>query len=767
MKKISRLISKYLIQNVLPYFVFSWLLLSVILFVQQASRYSDIFFSVNLPKNLVWQLTLALIPNVIAFTAPMAILLGVIIGLSKMQGDSELIAIRASGVGNFQIALPILLLGLLLSVFAFFINLKGVPIASGLVRNIALQTALYKLESPIEPGVFNTEIGGFTIYVKNGDIANGNWKNIFIYNEDQKNNQARLIMAQSGRIDSTIDVNKEVAELVLQKAVSTTIPLNLNGDVKGKTASENIGELRFLIKTKRDEIIKKLTLNEETPEELGLNELANLVSLSNGKEKTEAQILLQRRLLLSITPLIFALLGTTLILRFNRGGRGFGTFLALVSLVVYYLITLLGEQLARTGQINVLSAGFLPIIVSFAAIVWFSVSNRLFRRTFFEYFKKYFDLNFAGKRNILGKSNFYIDLTTGIRDFDIILNLLKYFFLTLAFLTSIYLIFTTFELWKFAGAAPNGVSLLIKYLLYLVPFIYVQLAPSAVMIATLATFVIKSRQNEIVTWTAAGQSVYRLLFPCFALMIFIGILNWGVQEYIAPKSNQVQDSVRTQIRNRGVLEKKEGKYWVANQNRIYSFGTVEKEADSNQKVTNLTIYDFSNDGQKLSTIYKTPSAVWQADKIVLSETEKTILKDQTLETQSVMNIELPESQNPFNNLNQKPSHLNSRETKYQMDAAESETEHRNLEVALQKKYSTPFLPFLITLFTAPFALSLNRKGKVLTIGYAVAVWLVFMGLSNVFEQTGLNGNLPPKFAVWTPIFLFSVIGIYLLTRVKT
>ena len=58
-------ISKYLIGAVLPYFIFSWLLLSVILFVQQASRFSDIFFSVNIPTNLVWQLTFALVPSVI------------------------------------------------------------------------------------------------------------------------------------------------------------------------------------------------------------------------------------------------------------------------------------------------------------------------------------------------------------------------------------------------------------------------------------------------------------------------------------------------------------------------------------------------------------------------------------------------------------------------------------------------------------------------------------------------------------------------------
>src|SRR5437764_10202467 len=149
MKRSSWLISRYLIQAILPYFIFSWLLLTVILFAQQASRFSDIFFSVNIPSNLVWQLTLALVPNVVAFTCPMAILVGTIIGLSKMQGDSELVAIRAAGVGNLQITAPIVVIGIILSLFAFFVNLKGVPFAASLVRRVAVQAAIYKLESPI------------------------------------------------------------------------------------------------------------------------------------------------------------------------------------------------------------------------------------------------------------------------------------------------------------------------------------------------------------------------------------------------------------------------------------------------------------------------------------------------------------------------------------------------------------------------------------------------------------------------------------------
>ena len=268
MKQVSWLISRYLVSTIIPYFAFSWLLLSVILFVVQASRFSDTFFSVNIPSNLIWQLTIALVPTVISFTCPMAMLVGTIIGLSKMQGDSELIAIRASGVGNLQIALPIMILGVIMSIFAFFVNLKGVPVAASLIRNVALQTAIKKLESPIEPGVFNTEVAGYTIYVKGGDFETSTWKNVFIYNEDKANNSVRLITSKSGRIDTT----GQLSELVLENATVSTLPIQPG---KGKYVSENIGEVRFAIRTKRSELVEKLSLTELRPEELGLQQLSS------------------------------------------------------------------------------------------------------------------------------------------------------------------------------------------------------------------------------------------------------------------------------------------------------------------------------------------------------------------------------------------------------------------------------------------------------------------------------------------------------------
>lgn len=767
--RFSWTISKYLIGAVMPYFVFSWLLLSVILFVQQASRFSDIFFSANIPSNLVWQLSIALIPNVIAFTCPMAVLVGVIIGLTKMQGDSELVAIRAAGVGNFGITVPLLVLGVTLSAFAFFVNLRGVPAAAGIVRFVAMRTALYKLESPIEPGVFNTEIAGYTIYVKEGDFDSGTWKNIFIYNEDEKTKTVRLITSERGRID----YSNENSELVLENAIASTFT---SAEGSEKFFSERIGEVRYAVKTKRGELVQKLNNTELTPEELGLSELSAYAQSKDGRERTEAEILWQRRIVLSITPLIFCLFGSTLVLRFNRGSRGFAVFSALVSLIIYYLLAFLGEQLARTGKTSVLVGSLLPILISIGAVVWFAIAGRFdLGSRFIETFRSAVP-NVKWKMPRLG-GNLFVDLTTGLRDFDLIQNLVRFYLLSLGFLTAVFLIFTAFELWKFAGTFDGGVGLLAKYLFYLTPFIYLQLAPSAAMIATLATYVIKSRQNEIVTWTSAGQSIYRLLLPCMLFMIVLGFLNWQVQERIYPRANEVQDDLRTLIRSRGVAPNKTGKLWVANDQRIYSFELDPSASDNAIRrtpcaqscaVQNLTVFEFGADRKGLQAVYRIPRASWERDGIAFEgKAERIDLSEGKILKGLLNGGRIEEKSNPFSEARKKPSHLTAEETKAQIANSESEVERRSFTVALEKKYATPFLPFIIALFTAPFALSLSRTAKAATIGYAVGLWLLFMGINSAFEQLGLNGLLPASVAVWGPLALFAMLGVYLLTRVKT
>ena len=133
----------------------------------------------------------------------------------------------------------------------------------------------------------------------------------------------------------------------------------------------------------------------------------------------------------------------------------------------------------------------------------------------------------------------------------------------------------------------------------------------------------------------------------------------------------------------------------------------------------------------------------------------------------VSQASIDEKDNPFTEVRRKPTHLDSKSLANQVATADAEIEQRSLAVALEKKRITLFLPLVMALFTAPFALSLSRKGKAATVGFAVALWLLFTGTSNVFEQLGLNASISPMLAVWSPPTIFALIGLYLLSRVRT
>ena len=769
--RLGRIVSLYLIRAVVPYFVLAWLILSVILFVQQAGRYSDIFFDPNLPSTFVWQLVLALIPSVIAFTCPMAVLVGVIIGLSRMQTDNELIAIRNIGVGNFAAVIPVLILGVLLSLLSIAVNIFGVPAASRAVRMVAVRSALYKLESPIEPGVFNSEVAGFTIYVRGADLENRSWKNVFVYNEEPEKNQSRLITSRRGRIDS----NGETSELVLEDAAVTTLN---ESDPGANLISEGIGELRLSVKTRRDEMAARIGGAAVAVEELGLTELARFAASRDGRESTEAEIIIVRRLILSIAPVLFSLLGSFIVLSVGRSGRGFGLLLSLGVLLVYFFLTFAGEQLARSGTIPVVLGGLIAPVATLFAIVFFAFRGRRSisgsrMPSFGERWRWRSILSKFGRQAYL-----LIDLTTGIRDLEMAASVMRFFIFSVVFMAAVFMIFTVFELWRFAGAFPGGSTALLKYIAYLLPFTYLQLAPTAAMIAILAVFTIKSRNNEIMIWYSAGQSVYRLIFPILLLMLILGGLNFILQESIAPITNRRQDVYRRFIRNLGVVPESEGRLWVATDKTIAAFRNNSTASDNENResldctrtcsLRDIKIYLFEADKPELQAVYHLPLAIWDSGRLFASGKGSAYLLTNNGFSRSEITdgfIDLPRS--VFTGTSIRTNQMSVFEISERIPAADSDIERRALYLAVNKRYSNLFLPFIIALFTAPFAIGLQRKGRVVSISHGVALWLVFVASISIFEQLGLVGTLPVEVAVWAPLTAFTMLGIYLISRVRT
>jgi len=742
MRSLGLKISVYVVQSVLPYFLSAWVLLTVVLFVQQASRYSDTFFNPNIPNILIWQLTSALLPGVIAFTCPMAVLVGILIGIGKMHSDKETIAIKAAGAGYAQIVLPLISLGLVCSIFAFFINWKLVPIASKMVRKVIAETALAKLESPIEPGSISTDIPNLTLYVRKGDIEEGSWKGIVVFRENDRS----LVVSNEGYMLS----GEYQVQLLLKNAKIISFP-------KGNIAVEKSDSVKIAIKN--ENAVSNLSKTEESLEELGLDDLYARTTQNaeeKSKEKLEAQILFNRRIVLSLAPLIFALLGSIIGITLKRGGKGTGVFLSLITLVIFYLFGFLGEQMARTGQLSPMLGSLMPIVVApLSLISILRISEKM------EQIK-------AASITALGKlmqRKGSRSVTPKLFDIDIIKELFKFYLLACSFLQLLFLVFTAFELWKFAGTMQGGTRMLLQYLAYLSPYIYLQLSPSCMMIASLAVIVIRSRQNELLALLASGQNIYRVvLIPCFLVALFIGFSNYLIQEKIAPETNKRQDALRNLIRQRGAVAVS-GRFWINNKNYLMSLKTYERES---QQGSDFYFLQFNND--EISSLF-------------VSEKVKLLVSSDACKIQPVASasrFELSDNLTRVSDWNElsiedfdpemlvtqlKPSHMPSSEISKKIEESSSDMERRLYAVALQKRYLTLLLPLLAVTIAVPFVLMSYKS--IADVGYSVASWIAFIGISNFFEQMALSGFISPKVAIWIPLLLFSALGVYFLSKART
>jgi LPS export ABC transporter permease LptG/LPS export ABC transporter permease LptF len=758
-----KLIARYVVQSALPYVLLSLALLTAILFTQQTGRFAELALYTDLPFSLATEIAVALLPSVLVLTLPVAVLAGIIIGFSRMGSDSEIVAIRAAGVGTWSLLWPALLIGVIGSGAAAFLHLHEAPQAARDLRLAALQGALRKMDSPVEPRTFNTEISGYVIYVRDGDKSQGTWGRVFIY--AQQPDGIRIVTARSGRIDSS----NEKSELVLSDAVAVKLPKP--DSAEQNYVAERLDQLRLSINTGRASLLERAQRKDLQVEELDWRDLREQARSASADERKTAERTIHRRLALSAAPFVFALFGGLLGLRVKRGGRGVGIILSLVVSTTYYLISLLGESLARGGTVSAVVGEWLAtaaILFFCLALVWFGNGSRLsFGRSWLR--RRQTDRKQStGKPEHTvgaGRSGFPSLLDTGL-----FRSLNVSFVLAFVSLVSIFIIFTLFELWRFIGVNDVPASVVAKYLLFLLPLVAVELFPATMLITVLITYALLARRNEAIAWWASGQSVYRLMMPGLSFAIAAGAGAWLVQEHLMPSANVKQEALRARIRGgqaRAITGT--GRQWLASieNRRLYSYEFDEQAGVLNEP----TIYELDDQGVHLTRVITGKVGVWTSgNQLLIKDAETVSLHDMVVDRRTeketlLAGIDAPQVFRPTVD---KPSQLSVTALSVYLEAAKRRgVDVAALAIALQRKYVNPFSVVVMAFIGMPLALAFGRRGAIVALCVAVAVSVAYWGIGGGFQQLGNHGLLPPEVAAWSPPVIFAAAGTYFLARVRT
>jgi LPS export ABC transporter permease LptG len=774
----NRALDRYTLAAVLPYLALALLVLSAILLIQQTTKFAEILGSSSAPMRLAARVTLNLLPNILIFTLPMSVLVGVATGFGQLGHDSELTAIQAAGVGTSRVILPPILLGLVFSLLTFYVGFWVAPAAAKNLRNIGLQIAFYKLESPVDPRSFYTGMQGKVIYVREGDKETGQWGRIFMHWQEP-GGQVRLVTARNGRLD----FSGERTELVLEDARMTTLP---SGGAEAFARGEHVTVERSESMRVRDErldtgraaLARRMQEREPEFDEMGLTQLYRKTRRARASDnaapqrmqRREALIALHKRLALSFSPIVFAFFGAALGLRVGRGGRSQGILLSLASMLLYYLLSLAGEQLGRAGTLPPFLGPWLAFITAIPCGILLLAARRRHFSFRLKRIRPEGEVRTRGPHvSVAEKRRPFVP---GLLDREVLKSVARNFLLIVSTLVLVFFVFTLFELLRFITRNHVSAAVVARYFMYLLPFALVAITPVGTLLSVLVTFALMVRRSESVAWWASGQSVFRLIQPCVFFAVFVGVGVWFVQERVMPDANRRQNALRGMIRTGAVqTDIQAGKVWVssADTRRIYSYDPVSVGGQLN----NLSVFEFDSEALHLERVLVSPgmSLARGASPGAYVEGQGELIELGGGGADYVREASIRVSAGDFYVLNSelnKPTELNSKSLSAYISKLKARGVNVSpLAVVLERKKAEPFSPLIMILVGAPLAFAFGRRGTMVALCIAIGSGLAFLGLTSGFQQAGANGLLTPTVAAWAPSLLFLAVGGYLLTRTRT
>ena len=194
-----------MLQTFLPLFFMTFGICLFIVLMQFLWRYIDDMVGKGLSILVLGEMFFYAALFLVPMALPLAILLASLMTFGNLGERLELLAMKSAGVSLIHIMRPLIITVSLISVGAFFFQNNVMPVAQ-----VKLYTLLYSMrqkspELDIPEGIFYKDIPGFNVYVKEKNNKTGLLKDLMIYDYSEGFNNARVIVADSGRLKTSAD----------------------------------------------------------------------------------------------------------------------------------------------------------------------------------------------------------------------------------------------------------------------------------------------------------------------------------------------------------------------------------------------------------------------------------------------------------------------------------------------------------------------------------------------------------------------------------
>jgi LPS export ABC transporter permease LptG/LPS export ABC transporter permease LptF len=765
-----RIFTRYILKEVLAHAAIGTALFTFILFMNQVERIMEVVVRGSAPLPSIAEVFFLGLPRSLIFSIPMGVLVGILIGLSRLAADSEVTAMRASGLGVGVFVKTIAIFAAAAWLFALLNQTLIMPRSAAALTALQNRLKTSQASYEVQPRVFFEGFKNNVIYVQDSTAAEDSalWKGIFIADISVPGapkitlaNQGLALPEGEGKIRLHLTngsvhetVPREPDKYTITTFEETDIPIDIPQDTAQQQQRQSISEI-------------------STPE---------LLRLSHQPRYRWYLTEFYSRLALPTACLVLALVGIPLGLSSRKGGRSTGFVLTIGLVFVYYFASQAGTELSRQGKVPPALGAWMANILFAAigiALLWRVDKMPLEIGAIgisLPALKQWWQKRRAAKgesvmarrgRGILGGRFPQILDDYILRDFISHVGLLLAAFVTLT------IIFTFFEI--LGDVVKNKVPLITvgEYLLNVIPSMLYLMTPLAVLLAVLITFGLLQKGNEITAMKATGVSVYRLILPVLIVAAGMSAALFFFDHFYLPHTNKRQDQLWSTIKGRPTeTYLRPDRKWIFGQHStIYYYEFYDPDQN---RFGNISVFKFDPKTFAVTERIFAARAHWEDDlgRWVFEQGWRRELRGAAIESFT------PFDATTFPEVAEQPSYFKkevkqSQEMDYQElrqyihDLQQSGFDVGRLRVQLYRKFAFPLITFVMAVLAVPFALSAGRRGALTGVAIAVGIAVIYWMTSGLFEAMGNVHQLPAALAAWAPDLIFGMLGGYLILKVPT
>src|SRR5438105_543745 len=750
-----RILTRYILGEVVSHAVIGMAVFTFVLFTRDLGRILDLIVRNSAPLPSILQIFFFTVPVALTYTIPMGVLVGILIGLSRLAADSEITAMRASGIGVWTFLRIISLFVVVAWMLALVNGLYVAPESQAALGRLQDRLKSSQASFEVQPRVFYEGFPKLVLYVNDVKSARGAaiWKGVFI--ADMSTPSApRITLARQG---------------ILLSESPETLHLHLNDGATHET--DPTAPEKYQISTfQQTDIpipVPQADTKEQEPAPASQLKTWELLRQAGKADKMSARwdlIEFHRRFALPTSCLVLALVGIPLGLSSKKSGKSGGFVLTILLVFAYYSVTLIGVSLARHGEISPAAGAWLADIVCFvcgAFLLWraerrpLGLGWNLFpQRSSFgpglmrlgraeDAFQK------AATRRRVFSARFPMLLDDYVlRDFFVYLVMIVAAFLVLL------LVFTVFEL--LGDILRNHVSPLTvgEYLLNVTPFFLYNITHLSILLAVLITFGLMQRSNEMTAIKATGISIYRVIVPVLLAACIFAVGLFFFDQFYLPRANKRQDALRNQIKGKPPQTYlNPDRKWIFGQNyKIYYYQFFD--SDRNQ-FGNLSAFQFDPATFQLARRVYADRAHWEErlQRWVCTQGWERSLRGSAIQDFHTFDVAtfaaISEPPYYFKKEVRQSSEMNYEELRrYIRDLQQSGFDVVRLRVQLYEKFAFPLITLVMAVLAVPLSLSTVTRGALAGVAAAVGIAVIYTTVFRLCESMGNVSQFPPILYAW-------------------